>query len=221
MARIKNGILGGVSGKVGNVIGGNWNGIDYLRAVPTGVKQANTILQQSQRMKFKAVVDFLRPQNELIRLGFKPAANKVSAFNAAVSYNYHNALQGNFDTGFSIDYGKAKLASGNLPPIEGLHCEPATSGQLNLTWTDNSGESGAAGDDILYVSVYNPVKGTAVVRINATQRSAESVTLSLPAGYSGDTVHVYAGFFGVNILAGTATRNVVSNSIYSGPVTVV
>jgi len=220
MATIKNGILGGISGKVGNVIGGNWNGIDYLRSVPTGVKQANTILQQSQRMKFKALIDFLRPQKELIRTGFHSMANKVSAFNVAVSYNYHHALAGDFDTGFSIDYSKALLASGNLPYIEGLSAESTTAGQLNLSWTDNSDESGAAADDILYVDVYNPTKGTAVIRINPATRSAGSVVVNLPAGYSGDIVHCYAGFFGIRVLSGIATRNTVSSSMYIGPVTV-
>lgn len=220
MATIKKGILGGVSGKIGNVIGGSWNGVDYLRSVPTEVKQANTILQQSQRMKFKTLIDFLRPQKELIRLGFKSMANKASAFNVAVSYNYHHALAGDYDTGFSIDYSKALLANGSLPPIVGLTAESTTAGQLSLSWTDNSDENGATADDILYVDVYNPEKGTAVIRINAAKRSAGSVVVNLPAGYSGDVVHCYAGFLGVNVLLGTVSRNTVSTSMYIGPVTV-
>ena len=31
MGKIAQGILGGLSGKVGNVIGGSWKGIDYKR----------------------------------------------------------------------------------------------------------------------------------------------------------------------------------------------
>ena len=38
MATIKKGILGGVSGKVGNVVGGNWKGVDYLRSLPAEVR---------------------------------------------------------------------------------------------------------------------------------------------------------------------------------------
>lgn len=33
MGTIQKGILGGFSGKVGSVIGGNWKGIDYMRSV--------------------------------------------------------------------------------------------------------------------------------------------------------------------------------------------
>ena len=32
MGKISQGILGGFSGKVGTVIGGNWKGIDYMRS---------------------------------------------------------------------------------------------------------------------------------------------------------------------------------------------
>ena len=35
MAIISKGIPGGFSGTVGTVIGGNWNGIDYMRSLPT------------------------------------------------------------------------------------------------------------------------------------------------------------------------------------------
>ena len=31
MGKIAQGILGGLSGKVGNIIGGSWKGIDYIR----------------------------------------------------------------------------------------------------------------------------------------------------------------------------------------------
>ena len=37
MAIISQGILGGISGKIGNVVGGSWKGIDYLRIMPASV----------------------------------------------------------------------------------------------------------------------------------------------------------------------------------------
>jgi len=220
MATIKKGILGGVSGKVGNVVGGSWKGVDYLRSLPAEVRQANSTLQISQRMKFKAVIDFLKPLNELIRIGFKPDSAKMTAFNAAMSYNYNNALTGDFESGFSIDYAKALVARGNLAGIAGAVIESANPGQLSLNWTDNSAETGAAATDILYVGVYNPDKGTAVVRINSAQRATGTVTIDLPADYSGDLVQCYAGFLGTDVLVGTATRETVSTSIHMESVVV-
>ena len=42
MGKINQGILGGVSGQVGNVIGGTWKGIDYLRIKPSSVANPRT-----------------------------------------------------------------------------------------------------------------------------------------------------------------------------------
>jgi len=43
MGKINQGILGGFSGKVGNVIGGNWKGIDYMRVKPASVANPNQV----------------------------------------------------------------------------------------------------------------------------------------------------------------------------------
>lgn len=37
MGTIKQGILGGFSGKVGNIVGASWRGIDYIRSMPASV----------------------------------------------------------------------------------------------------------------------------------------------------------------------------------------
>jgi hypothetical protein len=42
MGKISQGILGGISGKVGNVIGGSWKGIDYIRVKPSSVANPRT-----------------------------------------------------------------------------------------------------------------------------------------------------------------------------------
>lgn len=52
MGVISQGILGGVSGKVGNVVGASWKGIDYLRIKPSNVANPRTEGQVSQRTKF-------------------------------------------------------------------------------------------------------------------------------------------------------------------------
>jgi hypothetical protein len=48
MGTIKQGILGGFSGKVGTVIGGSWKGISYMRSIPQSVKNPRTDGQVNQ-----------------------------------------------------------------------------------------------------------------------------------------------------------------------------
>ena len=42
MGTIKKGILGGFSGVVGTVTGGNWKGIDYMRSRATSISNPRT-----------------------------------------------------------------------------------------------------------------------------------------------------------------------------------
>jgi len=60
MAIISKGILGGFSGTVGTVIGGNWNGIDYMRSLPTISNKSASQSQIEQRTKFAVGVRFMQ-----------------------------------------------------------------------------------------------------------------------------------------------------------------
>ena len=93
MGKIAQGILGGLSGKVGNVIGGSWKGIDYIRIKPSSVANPRTVGQVNQRTKFTATLEFLQAVKPFIKLGYKGLAVKKTEFNAAMSYVLNNALQ--------------------------------------------------------------------------------------------------------------------------------
>ena len=96
MGTIKQGILGGFSGKVGTVIGGSWKGISYMRSQAQSIKNPRTDAQMSQRTKFALALSFLKPMTELLRTGFKLYAKKKTAFNAAMSFTLANGLKRSF-----------------------------------------------------------------------------------------------------------------------------
>ena len=54
---------------------------------------------------------FLSPYTKVIRLGFSTSAKNMTAFNAAMSYNLHHAMQQD-DEGFHIDYEKIAISPG-------------------------------------------------------------------------------------------------------------
>lgn len=86
MGKIGRGILGGVSGKVANVVGSRWKGIDYIRAKPLSVANPRTLLQVNQRTKFALVLRFLQPNLNFVKIGYKNYAVKKSQFNSAMCY---------------------------------------------------------------------------------------------------------------------------------------
>lgn len=56
MAILKQGILGGVKGKVGSVVGSSWKGIATLRSLPLSVTNPRTAAQVGNRTRFSNVV---------------------------------------------------------------------------------------------------------------------------------------------------------------------
>lgn len=141
MGKINQGILGGFSGKVGNVIGGNWKGIDYMRIKPSNVANPKTEGQLDQRSKFVTVLEFLQPMKDFIKVGFKDYATKKTQFNSAMSYNLKNAIAGTYPD-YSIDYQSALVSRGGLAAA----LNPSVSGgidQVDFTWDDNSADGNA------------------------------------------------------------------------------
>lgn len=116
MGKISQGVLGGFSGKVGNVVGGTWKGIDYMRIKPANVSNPRTAGQVDQRSKFTITLRFLQTMTDFLRVGFKLYANKMTQFNAAMSYNLNNAITGTYPN-FSVDYANALVSRGVFIPF--------------------------------------------------------------------------------------------------------
>lgn len=219
MARIKSGILSNVSGKVGNVVGGTWKGINYLRGMPAGVRNPNSTLQFSQRLKFSLMVRFLQPVTEFIRVGYKAQAVKMTAFNAAFSYNFHNALSGD-SPDYKIEYPRVMLSRGNLAGAINPSCASTAAAKVQLSWEMIPGMGQASETDTTIFVIYNADKQEAVYSLNAGTRGDGTLEVSVPASYSGDAVHCYIAFITMNSLLGGQDRNAISNSSYAGNVTV-
>ena len=90
MGTIKQGILGGFSGRVGTVVGSTWKSVHYMRALAVSVNNPNTEKQQSQRNKFSTALNFLKTMTPFVRIGYKNYTKDQSAFNAAMSYILKN-----------------------------------------------------------------------------------------------------------------------------------
>ena len=86
MGSIKKDILGGVSGKVGTIVGVHWKSNYYIRAHAAKVSNPRTPKQQEQRGKFAMAFSFLRIIKPFIRIGYKEFTGEKSAYNAAMSY---------------------------------------------------------------------------------------------------------------------------------------
>jgi len=207
MGKINQGILGGLSGKVGNVIGGSWKGIDYIRIKPTSVANPRTEGQVNQRNKFTATLEFLQPNKDFINVGYKNLAIKKTAFNVAMSEILNNAITG-IAPDFSVDYADALLSKGSLSSALNPVMDVSVPGVVSFSWTDNSIESNANVNDKAMLLVYNPSKRESTIILDGATRSVGADSVNIPFTYSGDTLEIYMAF--------VALDGKVSNSSYLG-----
>jgi hypothetical protein len=212
MAKLKESPIGVLIGKLGQVVGAKWKGIAVLRIKSASVANPQTDKQKEQRMKFKMTMRFLQPMTQRLRIGWKNWAVGQTAFNAAMSYNVLNAIQGAYPN-FTVDYPNALVSKGNLPPALNQAAASTVAGTVLFTWTDNSDEVGAATTDTSLLVVYNPVKNQAVFFAGLAERIAGTQAVTVPHSFSGDLVHCYMGLQTVDGFD-------LSTSKYAGAITV-
>jgi hypothetical protein len=212
MGKIFQGILGGFSGKVGNVIGGNWKGIDYMWVRPASVANPQTEGQVEQRSRFSTVLQFLQPLSGFLKVGFRNYAVKMTQFNNAMSYNVKNAIIGVYPD-YVIDFDNVLISRGSLAGALNPTVNSQAAGQVEFYWVDNSTDVNTKATDKAMVLVYNPAKKESVYLTDGSTRSTESQTLTVPNLYSGDTVYAFIAFI-------SEDGKEVSNSKYVGEVVV-
>lgn len=213
MGKINQGILGGFAGKVGNVVGGRWKGINYMRVKPASVSNPKTDGQVGQRSKFAIVLQFLQPMKEHIKIGFRNYAVKKTEFNSAMSYNLNNAVIGEFPD-FAIDYSSALVAKGSLPMALNADGGSDLVGNLQVTWSDNSEQWKANSTDKASILVYNETKAEAISAKTGASRFDGSYQIQLPPSYQNETVEVFVSFI-------SEDGKELSNSVYAGSVTII
>lgn len=193
MATFEKGILGGFSGKVGNIVGSRWRGKNVMRSLPQRGNYTPTELQLEQRERFKTVITFLTPIKGLLSKYYgKPQGDK-SRYNLATSYHLTEALNP-IPEGFAINYQKVLISKGDLRGMQQPTLVAAANQVLDLGWEDNSGQGNAAADDVLMVVVYAPAEQLFQVFNPASTRDQTSVQLTLPAFMAGFEVEVWASF---------------------------
>jgi hypothetical protein len=212
MGKIKQGILGGFSGKVGSVVGGSWKGISYMRGKAVSIKNPKTLQQMEHRTKFALALSVLQPITAFIRVGFKRYAHRKSEFNAAMSYTMKHAIVGTYPD-YTIDYPSLLVSRGTLTGANSATAT-AAAGRINLAWADNTGIGEAQPTDKAMAVAINPAKGEAAYITDGALRSARSEELLVSPYWAGDEVEVYLAFISEN-------GKDVASSVHLGSVTVV
>lgn len=212
MATFEKGILGGFSGKVGNVVGTRWRGKNVMRSLPQRGNYTPTVKQEEQRQKFKTVIGFLSPIVDVLNLYFGNPQGDKSRSNLATSYHLKNAVVSS-PLGMVMDYAKVLISKGDLRGIDGGTLTAGAAQTLVFGWQDNSGQGKATATDALMVVVYAPDLNLFYNNLAVATRDATTATVTLPLFMTGFEVEVWASF-------SKPDTNFAAISTYMGAVTV-
>jgi Family of unknown function (DUF6266) len=211
MAKQRHGILSGFTGKVGNVVGSTWKGMQVLRAASLPKKNRFSKLQIEQQARFMLLSRFLRPISELLDQTFKNAASEMSCFNKAFSIN-KGTVRGLYPS-FKIDYPAVVLSKGSLTNVDDIQVSSFKSGSLQITWTmDKGSKLRGLVSDLLFVAAYCEDLDRWFYKFNFAHRYEGRCNLDF-SDFKGRQVHTYMGFISQN---GKKT----SDSLYLGKLSI-
>jgi hypothetical protein len=212
MAKIRKGILGPVSGKIGPVVGGTWKGIPYIKTAPKPTKKKKkkrTPAQIAAQEKLKFMNLILVPFHPYITVGFANEAAQQTEISAAFSVNYYTMISGVYPA-LEADYSKLVLSLGKLPMVNGIEIGLHDPETLKLTWKDDTIKN-AAFDDQLMLVAYAPELDRTFGFTGGVSRSQKQCTVKIEGSFVGKVLEVYLSMTSFN-------RKAVANSVYLGKI---
>ncbi|MES2455276.1 MAG: DUF6266 family protein [Bacteroidota bacterium] len=210
MGRIKNGILGPFTGKVGAVVGYMIGEEAHMRSLPKTKKYTDAELLNQQ--KFKLVQDYLDDLKDLLKVGFKGYYTKTGGFRAAVAYTRKKALVSD-DAGFYIDPALFKFSGGDLTGAIDPAVTLVGADQMRIDWNVVELPYQIKSDQLMLLIYDTEAYRSKQLIFDGPFRKDGTLTVDLPPYFKGKAVDVYIGFV-------AADRSRQSDSQYLGRISV-
>lgn len=194
MGKIKQGILGGYSGKVGPTTGSSWKGINIVKSRPVSVAYPGTAAQVSQTSKMTGIVAFSKL---ILSVWIKPLwdrfAVQSSGYNQFVKANIANFVDGNFPLATSLVMSQGAMRENACTAVP---ANPFSS--CAVTW-DNDAISDplALSTDIAYVLIITAT-GLLVGSSSEATRAAETATVTFDATLPAGDYYAFLAFKAAN-----------------------
>ena len=191
MGKFNKGILGGFTGKVGNIIGSKWKGITYMRSLSERSGYEPTEKQIIHRAKFAYASKFLQPLHPVLKVGFRTQSNKKSPQNAAMSELMTNAIEGEYPS-LNINFDKLRMAKGSLI-VGNKYQVILNTDSIDFTWSDSEQTLKDHGSNfavmVAIAEGYYPTYS-----LDEFTRDSGAGSIVLPEAPSGSTIYCYLAF---------------------------
>lgn len=206
MGKLNQGILGGFSGKVSNVVGTSWKGIAVIKSRPLSVANPQTAGQTAQRNKFSAMVALAGSLlSNIIKPLWDRFAQRASGYNEFIGANIDTA-----DAVGDITWADVITSRGSLTGYASVSFDVIANGSADIVFDNdtNTGVGNAAAGDLQYIAVYNETQDNWGFNVATDDRTVAAPEVTMPTNQAtDDVVHAYFAFR-------RADGTLVSNSSY-------
>jgi len=188
MAKIKQGILGGFSGSVANVVGSSWKGMAVMKSKPLSVANPRTAKQVAQRNAFKGASQTAAGcKANIIKPFWDKAAQYMSGVNAWMRDNVKNySSSGNPELN-DLVFSKGSIGKQAITDVS-LNAGETV---VTIQWDADSLPQNASLTD-LAAGVVIGDKGEVLGSIAIDSVSRGEETLEIPVNFSGAPTHATA-----------------------------
>lgn len=181
MARYKDSLLGGLSGKIGPVVMYVRNGTQVVRSNPKQ-RDPKSPKQLAHRMKFALVNQRLSPLKTIIDVGYK---NSDKTYRTLIGEAYREAIMGEYPD-FSLDYSKIQISEGNIALPRHVTIEIGDNpGAVNFRWDPAIARDQRASrdDDQVNIVCLDATGRYAFHELNAARRHHGNASLETPYAF--------------------------------------
>lgn len=215
MGRLKNGINGPVSGKVGDAVFAiDKRGNCTVRSKPRKRTRAMTAGEKKQTNKLSLISPLINPVSDFIRIGFELKADEMEldTSNAARSVNLKRGVKGKA-LNQEVDWENFLFSHGDLATPETVVINPVNNG-FELHWSKYYDLFNGAMQDRTMIMLYSPELERHYYNFSGAQRKElqDFIRVVLPNKLRKTIFHIYLSFKEV-------TTNKVSDSVYCGAYT--
>jgi hypothetical protein len=209
MAKLKNGILGPISGKINGYIASSWRNVNYIKRASPVNHRPRSVAQIAQQEKFKFAQRLVKPMRLYFINGFQHLAIENSQLNLAFALNY-KAIEGSYPD-LSIDYDQVFISQGNLTPLQDVVMHQPAPNVIELNWDIDFLDPLLRTDDQVMLMLYCHRLDATDGFFGAANRSAKTCSFTLPKKMLGQQVEVFAGAIAAN-------RRDAANSVHVGTI---
>ena len=190
MGKQQDGIGGGFSGRLGNVVGYNWRGRWCVRSLPADFKDARTDAQLRQRQLFREMVRFAGRAKRILALGLEAASRNVGVTPSNYFIRINKGCFALQDGELAVDLPELRLSDGPVAPVAFEAPQLLDDATISVAFEKNPLHRNCSQDDEVYLVAYCPEYKDFDFSDPASRRRKQAV-LQLNEAWVGKVVHLW------------------------------